>query len=124
MLNGATARLPAGSVVALVGENGAGKTTLAKLLGWFYDPDSGAIRVDGTGPDRFDIEDCRAHTIVGFHDFVHFQLTLGESVGIGDLSRLDDTAGIDRALAPAGAADLAEDLRKARGGLQAMIADT
>ncbi|MGO4424013.1 ATP-binding cassette domain-containing protein, partial [Streptomyces sp. MCAF7] len=95
VLNGATARLPAGSVVALVGENGAGKTTLAKLLGWFYDPDSGAIRVDGTGPDRFDIEDCRAHTIVGFHDFVHFQLTLGESVGIGDLSRLDDTAGID-----------------------------
>ena len=38
--------IPAGAVVAIVGENGAGKTTLVKLLSKFYEPTSGAIYVD------------------------------------------------------------------------------
>src|SRR5205807_396472 len=39
--------LPAGAVVAVVGENGAGKTTLVKLLAKLYEPTSGRILVDG-----------------------------------------------------------------------------
>ena len=39
--------VPAGGCIALVGESGGGKSTLAKLIGRFYDPDEGAIRVDG-----------------------------------------------------------------------------
>src|SRR6202043_2066594 len=39
--------IPAGSSLAIVGQNGAGKTTLAKLLCRLYDPQAGAIEVDG-----------------------------------------------------------------------------
>ena len=42
--------IPAGTSLAIVGQNGAGKTTLAKLLCRLYDPDSGAIGVDGARP--------------------------------------------------------------------------
>ena len=46
VLEDVSLRLPAGSVVAIVGENGAGKTTLVKLLAKMYEPTSGAIYVD------------------------------------------------------------------------------
>ena len=44
--------LPAGTVVAVVGENGAGKSTLVKLLAGLYVPTDGRIEVDGDGPGR------------------------------------------------------------------------
>ena len=47
MLSGLDLTMPAGSSLAIVGQNGAGKTTLAKLLCRLYDPDAGAIEVDG-----------------------------------------------------------------------------
>src|SRR5207247_3233068 len=49
--------LPAGSVVALVGENGAGKTTLVKLLHRFYEPSAGTIRVDGQSLADFEVDE-------------------------------------------------------------------
>ena len=48
--------VPAGSSLAIVGQNGAGKTTLAKLLCRFYDPQSGAIEIDGVDVRQFDGE--------------------------------------------------------------------
>ena len=48
---GVSVRLDAGSTVALVGSTGAGKSTILKLIGRFYDPVSGAVRVDGRSPD-------------------------------------------------------------------------
>ena len=48
---GVSVRLDAGSTVALVGSTGAGKSTILKLIGRFYDPVSGAVRVDGRRPD-------------------------------------------------------------------------
>ncbi|HEY1426436.1 MAG TPA: ABC transporter ATP-binding protein, partial [Caulobacteraceae bacterium] len=51
--------LPAGAVVAIVGENGAGKTTLVKLLAKMYEPQSGAILIDGTPLARMRAEDWR-----------------------------------------------------------------
>src|SRR5581483_6797021 len=47
VLNDVNLDLPAGAVVAIVGENGAGKTTLVKLLSKLYEPTSGRILVDG-----------------------------------------------------------------------------
>lgn len=83
-------RLPAGSVVALVGANGAGKSTLVKLLTRCYEPSAGRIAVDGVDLRRLDTEAWRRHLSGGFQDFFRFQETLQHSVGIGDLDRLED----------------------------------
>src|SRR3989441_4595193 len=48
VLDDVSVTLPAGAVVAIVGENGAGKTTLVKLLAKMYEPSSGSILVDDT----------------------------------------------------------------------------
>lgn len=98
--------LPAGSVVALVGENGAGKTSLVKLLCGFYPPTSGRIDIDGTNLSFVDPRDWRLHISAAFQDFSRFQLLLRETVGVGDLSRLEDSSAIMDALDAAGAADV------------------
>ncbi len=96
--------LPAGSVVALVGENGAGKSTLVKLLCGFYAPSSGSVTVDGV--DLTDIDPCdwRDRISGAFQDFCKFEFTARQSVGIGDLPAVDDERRVDRAIDRAGAA--------------------
>jgi ABC-type multidrug transport system fused ATPase/permease subunit len=99
--------IPAGSSLAIVGQNGAGKTTLAKLLCRLYDPQSGAIEVDGVDLRDLDLESWRRQVTAVFQDFVRFELTLRENVVPGDAqSSLDDT--VAAALAEAGAAGLAD----------------
>ncbi|MBO0868302.1 MAG: ABC transporter ATP-binding protein [Micromonosporaceae bacterium] len=102
--------LPAGSTVALVGENGAGKTTLVKLLTAMYQPTSGQILVDGADLSTMDPAAWRERTRGAFQDFVRFQLTAGEVVGVGDLPRLDDAESVHRALRRAGADGLLDRL--------------
>ncbi|MEV4569727.1 ABC transporter ATP-binding protein [Nonomuraea sp. NPDC049419] len=75
--------LPAGSVVALVGENGAGKSTLVKLLCGLYRPGEGRILVDGTDLAAFAPEQWRARITAAFQDPDHLEMTLGDSVGLG-----------------------------------------
>jgi ATP-binding cassette subfamily B protein len=103
VLQDADLHLPAGSVVALVGENGAGKTTLVKLLCRFYDPTAGRITLDGTDIRRFPLTDWRERIATGFQDFAHFELLAQQTVGVGDLPHLDDEpavlASLDRAQA-------------------------
>ncbi|WP_422768941.1 ABC transporter ATP-binding protein [Plantactinospora sp. WMMC1484] len=82
-------RLPAGAVVALVGENGAGKTTLVKLLSQMYAPTSGRILLDGRDITEFEVERYRRRLSASFQDFVRFELKVREAVGIGDLERTD-----------------------------------
>jgi ABC-type multidrug transport system fused ATPase/permease subunit len=98
--------LPAGSVVALVGENGAGKTTLVKLLCRFYEPDEGQILVDGTPLRRFPVEAWRARTSAAFQDFARFELLARESVGVGDLTHIEDPPIVAAALVRAAADDV------------------
>jgi ABC-type multidrug transport system fused ATPase/permease subunit len=63
-----------------VGRNGAGKTTLAKLLCRLYDPQSGAIEVDGIDIRKFDLENWRSRVTAVFQDFVRFELPLRDNV--------------------------------------------
>src|SRR5579863_6648579 len=100
--------IPAGSSLAIVGQNGAGKTTLAKLLCRLYDPQSGAIEVDGTDLRDLDLEAWRRQVTAVFQDFTRFELTLRENVAPGAApdAALDDI--ITAALAEAGAAGLAD----------------
>lgn len=107
LLDDVSLRLPAGIVVALVGENGAGKTTLVKLLGRFYEPDGGRILADGAALTRFPIEAWRARAGAAFQDFSRFELLTRETVGVGRLARIDDVPAVEAALARAGAGDVA-----------------
>ena len=110
VLAGLDVRLPTGGVVAVVGENGAGKTTLVKLLTRCYEPTTGRIAVDGVDLRRLDADEWRARLSAGFQDFVRFELTLRESVGVGDLAHVDDAAAVVAALQAGQAADLAAGL--------------
>jgi ATP-binding cassette subfamily B protein len=98
--------LPAGTVVAIVGENGAGKTTLIKLLAKMYDPTSGRILVDGTDLARIPPVDWRARLAGAFQDFFRFEFLARETVGVGDLPRVDDEPAVTAAVTRAGAEDV------------------
>jgi ABC-type multidrug transport system fused ATPase/permease subunit len=112
VLDGFDLVIPAGSSLAIVGQNGAGKTTIAKLLCRFYDPQQGAIEVDGIDVRTLDVEQWRARVTAVFQDFVRFELPLRDNVAPGGAP--DDI--IRAALADAGAAQLADlDVILARG---------
>jgi ATP-binding cassette subfamily B protein len=98
--------IPAGSSLAIVGQNGAGKTTLAKLLCRLYDPQSGAIEVDGADLRDLDAESWRRRVAAVFQDFVRFELTLRENVVPRDTGDVADEL-VTAALAEAGAGALA-----------------
>jgi len=102
----ADVRLPAGSVVALVGENGAGKSTLVKLLAKYYQPDAGQVLVDGVDLRTIDGAGWRARMAGAFQDFHRFEFAADRTVGIGDLAHLDDRPAIETAVARAGADDV------------------
>ena len=83
ILDGFDLTIPAGSSLAIVGQNGAGKTTLAKLLCRLYDPQSGAIEVDGSDIRTIDVGEWRSRLSVVFQDFIRFELPLRENVAPG-----------------------------------------
>jgi ATP-binding cassette, subfamily B, bacterial len=84
--------LPPGEKLAIVGENGSGKTTLIKLLTRLYMPTSGRIYLDGVDLNDWDIDVLRRRIGVIFQNFVQYQFTVGENVGVGDVGRLTDRA--------------------------------
>jgi ABC-type multidrug transport system fused ATPase/permease subunit len=75
--------IPAGSSLAIVGQNGAGKTTLAKLLCRLYDPQAGAIEVDGTDLRQLDLDGWRRRVTAVFQDFIRLERPLRENVAPG-----------------------------------------
>lgn len=90
--------VPAGSTVAVVGEHGAGKTTLVKLLCKFHEPTGGSITVDGVPLADVDAREWWRRTTANFQDFARFFFVARESVGVGDLTALDDDERIARAV--------------------------
>ena len=110
VLNDLDITIPAGDAVAIVGVNGAGKTTLAKLLAGFYEPTVGRITVDGIDLRDLDLDEWRKRMSGCFQDFVQFQFLARESVGLGDLPRIEDERSVNGALTRASATDVVESL--------------
>jgi ABC-type multidrug transport system fused ATPase/permease subunit len=80
VLDGFDLTIPAGSSLAIVGQNGAGKTTLAKLLCRLYDPQVGAIEIDGRELRDLDLASWRSRLTAVFQDFTRFELPLRDNV--------------------------------------------
>jgi ATP-binding cassette subfamily B protein len=99
-----------GTVVAVVGENGAGKSSLVRMLTRMSDPSQGSILADGVDLRAFDPADWHRAVTAARQDFERFAFSVSLNVGVGDLPRAGDTAGIEAALAAAGATDLAAGL--------------
>lgn len=110
VLDGASFHLPAGAVVAIVGENGAGKTTLVKLLARMYAPTGGRIAVDGVDLQRFGAREWRERLAGAFQDFFRFEFRAQTSVGLGDEPRLNDRSAVSGAVTRAGAGDVIDRL--------------
>jgi ATP-binding cassette subfamily B protein len=112
VLEGFELTIPAGMSLAIVGQNGAGKTTLAKLLCRLYDPQAGAIEVDGIDVREFDLRSWRSRLTAVFQDFTRFELPLRDNVAPAGAP----DAAINSALVSAGATGLASlDTILARG---------
>ena len=97
--------------LALVGENGAGKTTLIKLLTRLYEPTEGQILLNGIDLRDYDILDLRKHIGVIFQDFVRYQLSLRENIGLGSIENVDDLEKVKLAAQKGGATDLVDELK-------------
>jgi ATP-binding cassette subfamily B protein len=96
-LDGIDLALAPGEVMALVGENGSGKTTLVKLLCRLHDPSRGAVTVDGIDLRDLDPVDWRREVSVAFQDYVHYALTAGDNIWLGDVDAPHDPAAIANA---------------------------
>jgi ATP-binding cassette, subfamily B, bacterial len=113
--------LPRGAVVAIVGENGAGKTTLVKLLGKMYEPSSGTILIDGVPLSRIAANQWRMRMAGAFQDFFRFEFRARDTVGLGDLGRLEDRPALAAAVDRADADDV---VRQLKFGLDTQLGPT
>ncbi|HTR92059.1 MAG TPA: ABC transporter ATP-binding protein [Trebonia sp.] len=118
VLSGVCLDIAAGQTLALVGENGAGKSTLVKLLCGLYQPTSGRILADGVDLADVDPEQWRARVAALFQDFTRIELTLGESIGHGDVARIADPSAMETAVSQARAERV---LRSVAGGLDGYV---
>lgn len=103
-------RIDRGETVAIVGHNGAGKTTLVKLLARLYDPQQGQVLIDGHDVRDYDPDELRREFGVLFQDYVSYQFSARENIGIGRVERLDDTLAITAAADKSGAATIIDTL--------------
>lgn len=95
-----------GETLAIVGRNGAGKTTLFKLICRLYDPNGGRILIDGVDIRDFDPKDLRAQIGAMFQDYVTYQATAAENIGLGNVPDINDRERIEVAGKQAGADEL------------------
>ncbi|MBL9039592.1 MAG: ATP-binding cassette domain-containing protein, partial [Archangium sp.] len=94
----------------LVGENGAGKTTLIKLLLRLYEPTEGAVLYGGIDVRDLDVKELRSRFGAVFQDFVRYQFTAGENIGLGEPTQLESKDAITAAAEAGGAAELIDSL--------------
>ncbi|MEV6912664.1 ABC transporter ATP-binding protein [Amycolatopsis sp. NPDC051071] len=106
VLRGVNLTIPHGHALALVGLNGAGKSTMVKLLCRFYDPGRGAILWDGVDLRDVPVDDLRARIGAVFQDYMCYDLSAAENIGLGDVSIMDDRDRVMAAARRAGAHDI------------------
>jgi ATP-binding cassette subfamily B protein len=103
-------RIAPGETVAVVGRNGAGKSTLIKLVTRLYDPTSGAILLDGVDLRAFEPADVRKLIGGMFQDYVTYQASAAENIGLGEIGSLEDREAIEAAAVKGGADSLLDRL--------------
>ncbi|MGW4638675.1 ABC transporter ATP-binding protein [Sphaerisporangium sp. NPDC004334] len=118
ILRGVDLTIPHGSCVALVGLNGAGKSTLVKLLCRFYEPTSGSILWDGVDLRDMEPADLRERLGAVFQDYMSWDFTAAENIGLGDLPAMGDR---ERVVAAAGRAGVDEIVRDLPRGYDTML---
>jgi len=110
--------IPAGSVVALVGENGSGKTTLVKVLMRLYEPASGLVTAEGLPLSRYSLNSLRRGMSAIFQDFAQYQMTARENIWLGDVGLSLKDGRVDEAARESGAQ---EALSKYGTGLDTLL---
>jgi ATP-binding cassette subfamily B protein len=96
----------AGETLAVVGRNGAGKTTLFKLICRLYDPHEGRILIDGVDIKEFEPAEIRRQIGAMFQDYVDYQATASENIGLGNVPEINDRDAIVSASKQAGSDEL------------------
>lgn len=121
VLDDVSLELPAGAVVAVVGENGAGKSTLVKLLGKLYEPTAGGVFVDDQPLAGMPADEWRCRLAGAFQDFFRFEFRARHTVGVGDVPRLEDEPAVVMAVGRAGADDV---VTRLAAGLETQLGPT
>lgn len=118
VLNQLNFQLRPGERVALIGENGEGKTTIVKLLCRLYDPVEGRILLDGIDLREYDLEDLYREIGVIFQDYMRYEMTARENIGVGRIEQLAN----DRLVHESARKSMAEDVvAKLAGGYDQML---
>ena len=107
-LRDVSAKVPAGSVIGIVGPTGSGKSSLVQLIPRYYDATAGAVRLDGVDVRQFDLEHLRRNVAIVPQDAMLFSDTVRNNIAFGDPGA--DTERIVAAARDAQALDFIEDL--------------
>lgn len=118
VLRGLNLTIPHGTSLAVVGLNGAGKSTLVKLLCRFYDPQRGSVLWDGVDIRDVPVTQLRQRIGAVFQDYMDYDLTAAENIGLGDLEAIDD---LDRVRAAAERAGVHETVQRLPDGYRTML---
>ncbi|KAJ7358439.1 P-loop containing nucleoside triphosphate hydrolase protein [Mycena albidolilacea] len=111
-------RIPAGSLVVVVGANGSGKSTIIKLLTRMYDTQEGEVLIDGLPIQQYCMAGLRRAQATLTQEHKLYPLTLAENIGLGYAEHVQDTEMIMAAARDGGAAGL---LDKFKDGAQTTL---
>jgi ATP-binding cassette subfamily B protein len=118
VLRGVNLFIPACGSVGLVGVNGAGKSTLVKLLCRLHELERGQLLWDGVDVRELDARSLRLRMAATFQDFMTYDFSAAENIGLGDAARLQD---LERIRAAAALAEIDGTLEKLPSGYQTLL---